>query len=445
MHTMRGKIAADLVDFHHDDRFGAQIEGAPFARPAQAGGNPMKQRRELSAAELESLHEHLSRQLDKIGLETQPRVALRVLQIAQDSNARVQDWAEVVKTDWALTGRLLKLANSAFYAQRAPVTKLERALVLLGTERTKAICLGFYLSRAATPPDVKDLTRRIWGQSVFRASLASALAKVNCNGLVGEAFVVGLMLDCAIPIMARLIGDDYLKLFQACDSPAKLFAAEFDRLEFTHTDIAATLARRWKLPTILARPIVWHHAPPPTHHAGDTVAALQRIAYYAGSLRLSPEGLPRSDEPLPAIAGRLFELPPGGLASIISSATTEYEASLQVFSGLADRIDQFDAVADSVQMQLVEMMDAQIERAMRLETRGGPERLCLAGQTIEVEPGTNGEVVAFIAGAKGERLLSCTVRPENETTDSIRRKLGLEDAPDGDMRQLMRVIQAMAA
>lgn len=405
----------------------------------------MKQRRELSAAELEPLHERLSRQLDGIGLETQPRVAIRVLQIAQDPNARVQDWAEIVKTDWALTGRILKLANSAFYAQRAPVTKLERALILLGTERTKAICLGFYLSRAATPQGVKDLTRRVWGQSVFRASLASALAKANCPNLIGEAFVVGLMLDCGVPLMARLLGDDYLKLVQSCDSPAKLFAAEFDRLEFTHTDIAATLARRWKLPTVLARPIVWHHAPPPTHHAGDNVSALQRIAYYSGSLRLTPDGLPRSDEPLPAMAGKLFNLPAGGLTEIISTASAEYEASLQVFSGIADRIDQLEAVADSVQMQLIDVMDEQIERAMRLETRGGPERLSLAGHTIEVEPGTSGEVIAFINGAKGERLLSCTVRPENETADSIRRKLGIEDAPDSEMRQLMRVIQAMAA
>jgi len=405
----------------------------------------MKPRRDLSAVELESLHEHISRKLDKVGLETHPKVALRVLELAQDPNTRVQEWSEAVKTDWALTGRLLKLANSAFYAQRAPVTKLERALVLLGTERTKAVCLGFYLSRAATPPGVKDLTRRVWGQSVYRASLASALARISSPGLVGEAFVVGLMLDCAVPLMARLIGEDYIRLHDACDSPAKLFAAEFDRLEFTHTDVAATLARRWKLPTVLARPIVWHHAPPPTHHAGDSVAALQRIGYYAGSLRLTPDGIPRTDEPLPAVAGKLFELPAGGLAAVIAAAVSEYQATIEVFSHIGERVAELEAVGDSVQMQLIEMMDIQIERAIRLETRGGPERVNLSGQTIEVEPGNNGEVIAFIAGAKGERLLSCTVRPENETTDSIRRKLGLEDAADTDMRQLMRVMQAMAA
>ncbi len=405
----------------------------------------MKPRRDLSANELETLHDRISRMLDKIGLETQPKVALRVLKLAQDPGARVQDWADAVRTDWALTGRLLKLANSAFYAQRAPVTKLERALVLLGTERTKAVCLGFYLSRAATPSGVKELTRRIWGQSVYRASLASALAKVSCPTLVGEAFVVGLMLDCAVPLMARLLGEDYLKLHDAADSPAKLFAAEFDRLEFTHTDVAATLARRWKLPTVLARPIVWHHAPPPTHHAADSVAALQRIGYYAGSLRLSPDGLPRSDEPLHAVAGKLFELPAGGLAAVISAAGNEYQATIEMFSHIGDRVEEIDAVADSVQMQLTEMMDLQIERAIRLESRGGVERLNLCGHTIEVEPGSNGEVIAYISGEKGERLLSCTVRPQNETADSIRRKLGLEDAGDTDMWQLMRVIQAMAA
>jgi len=414
-------------------------------RMAVAVGAPMKPRRDLSAGELETLHQSLSRMLDKIGLETQPRVALRVLELAQSTDNRVQDWADAVKTDWSLTGRLLKLANSAFYAQRAPVTKVERALVLLGTERTKAICLGFYLSRAATPDGVRDLTRRIWGQSVYRASLASALAKTSCPGLVGEAFVVGLMLDCAVPLMARLLGDDYVRLHNACDSPAALFASEFDNLEFTHTDVAATLVRRWKLPIMLARPIVWHHAAPPVRHNGDSVASLHRIAHFAGSIRLGDDCTPQLPATQPSDSTRIFDLSPGDLRGVVAAASIEYQATLEMFSHLGDRLEDLDAVGGTVCLQLAELMDAQIERALRAETRGGAERLHVAGYSIEVEPGNSGEVIAFIAGAKGERLLSCSVRPENETAESIRRKLGLEEAADTDMRQLMRVIQAMAA
>ncbi|MBX3402750.1 MAG: HDOD domain-containing protein [Phycisphaeraceae bacterium] len=405
----------------------------------------MKPRRDLSAIEIEDLYETIGRRLERIGLETQPKVAIRVMELAQDAGSQLKDWAAAVQTDWALTGRLLRLANSAYYAQRAPVTRLERALVLLGTERTKAVCLGFYLSRAAALPGVNQLSREVWGQSVFRASLATAIARAQCPALSAEAFVVGLMLDCAVPVMARMLGEDYVRLVRACPSPAKLFATELDRLEFTHTDVAATLARRWKLPTVLARPIAWHHAPPTVAVRVDNVARMQRIAYYVGAVQLNAEGLPIVHAPLQTTAEKLFGIESSAVGRIVADAANDYRGALEVFSHLGDRVDHLDAITDSVQVQLIEMMDEQMERALKLETRGGSERMTVAGHHIEVEPGEDGAVIAYLAGQNGERLLSCTVRPERETADTIRRKLGLDDAPDGDLRQLMRVMQAMAA
>lgn len=405
----------------------------------------MKPRRDLSALEIEELHESIGQRLDRIGLETQPRVAIRVMELAQDQHSQLKDWAAAVQTDWALTGRLLRLANSAYYAQRSPVTRLERALVLLGTERTKAVCLGFYLSRAATVPGAQELARTVWGQSIYRASLAAAIARVQCPALAAEAFVVGLMLDCAVPLMARMLGDEYVRLARGCASPARLFATELDRLEFTHTDVAATLVRRWKLPTVLARPISWHHAPPTPGVRIDNVAQLQRIAYYAGAVQLTSEGLPIVHAPLQSTAEKLFGMEVSDIGRIVGDATADYRSALEVFSHLGNKVENLDAITDAVQVQLIEMMDEQMERALKLETRGGAERMLVAGQHIEVEPGDDGAVVAYIAGASGERLLSCTVRPERETAESLRRKLGLEEAPETDMCQLMRVIQAMAA
>ena len=80
-----------------------------------------------------------------------PQVAARLLELAADPNAQIRDYVDAIKTDWALTGRVLRLANSAFYAQRQPVTRLDRALIVLGVERAKAICLGFYLSLRPAP------------------------------------------------------------------------------------------------------------------------------------------------------------------------------------------------------------------------------------------------------------------------------------------------------
>src|SRR5205085_6937921 len=123
----------------------------------------MKPRTTITAAELAELYDRLDRQLDRIGLETQPRVAVRLLELVAREDSQLKDYNEAIRTDAALTGRLLRLANSAYFAQRAPVTKLERALVLLGIQRVKAVSLGFHLCRAAASAGARSVSRAGWG------------------------------------------------------------------------------------------------------------------------------------------------------------------------------------------------------------------------------------------------------------------------------------------
>lgn len=404
-----------------------------------------KRRCELSAAEINSLHEAIDRQLERVGLETQPKVALRLMELVQDPEAQLKHYVDAIKTDWSLTGRLLRLANSAFYAQRAPVTKLDRALVVLGLERTKAITLGFYLSRAASSPGYKDLSRKVWGESVYRASLCAALAKRLCPNFAAEAFIVGLMLDSAQPLMAKLLGDSYVEMRQHNPSPVKLFAVEFETLEYTHVDVAAVMMKRWKMPALLAKPIVWHHTLPPAGTNDDPAVSLQRMAYYAGAVQLGADNRSEKSTPLPTIATRLFDLEAADIEAIVKRAGSEYAATVDLFSDVAERCGNPENLADDLHRQLVELMDEQMCRSMRLETRGGTQHLMIAGQRIELEPGRAGDVIAFIAGTGGERLMSCTIDPLTDGPDVLCNRLGLDHAPPAELDELMRAVRSMAA
>lgn len=404
-----------------------------------------KRRCELSATEINEVHDSIERQLDRIGLETQPKVAMRLMELVGDPDAQIKHYVDALKTDWTLTGRLLRLANSAFYAQRAPVTKLDRALVVLGLERTKAVTLGFYLSRAATAPGYKELSRKVWGSSVYRASLCAALAKRLFPAQSAEAFIVGLMLDSAQPLMAKLLGDSYLTLHAQHESPVKLFAVEFDTLPFTHVDVAAVMMKRWKLPPMLAKPIVWHHTLPPAGQTEDPTSQLQRMAYYAGAVQLGANNQADKEAPLPTIAARLFDLDSTDIEGIVKRAGSEYSATIELFSDVADRCGNLEQMTDELHRQLVELMDEQMSRSMRLETRGGTQHLTIGGQRIELEPGRAGDVIAFIAGASGERLMSCTIDPLADGPEVLCSRLGLDQAPAAEIDELMRAVRTMAA
>jgi len=403
-------------------------------------------RKDLPAEEVEALHKRLGLLLDQAGVETQPKVATRLLALAQDSNAQIRDYHDTLKTDWALTGRILRLANSAAYAQRQPVTRLERALIILGIERTKAVALGFYLSRAVAGACARAMSRKVWGESVYRAALAQSMAKSACPHLAPEAFIVGLMLDCGQPLMARLIGETYECMYTEQRNPARLAVTEAETFEYTHVDLVTVLVERWKLPAVLAKPISLHHTAPQVGRSVDSITLLHRLGYYVGAVQLDAEdSTPTAKAPMSTIAERLFDILPAELETVVKSTRQSYQELMGIFSGIGDEIEDLDALSDFVASQLSEIMDGQMERAVAAESRGGAERLHVCGQAVEVEPGRNGEVVAYINSSEGQRVVSCTVNPKHETPDSVGRMLGLEDATTGELLELMRVMQQMAA
>ncbi len=403
----------------------------------------MKARCELRAGDLEMLYERIDRLLDRVGLETQPKVAARILQLVQDPAAEINEYAGAIKTDWTLTGRILKLANSAFYAQRSPVTRLDRALVLLGIERTKAVAMGFYLGRSAASAGHKELVREVWGQSVYRAGLCAAMAKIKQPAMAAEAFIIGLLLDCGVPLMAKLVGPEYINVYKSGLSPQELFDYEQAHYEFTHVDVAVALMRRWRLPDTLSRPVMWHHVPAPARKAAGPAIMMQRLAYYTGSVRLSAEV--RQEEALPAMAGELFQITEQELGEIIQTATREYQATAGAFSDFAKALDNPEAINEQVHIQLVQVMDDELARAVRAEAIGVGERFVIGGQHVEIEPRKDGDVLAYISAPTGERLISVSFKAGRETPGTVVRLLGIDNARPEEIAELVKVINAMAA
>ncbi len=391
---------------------------------------------------LETLDDALSR----LGLQTQPSVALRLLTLAQDPNAQISDYCAVVEKDWALTGRIFRLANSAFFAQREPVTKLQRALVLLGLNRVRAVTLGFHLCRSLSP-DASDLTRRVWAESIYRACLAASLAERVGSDVNAEAFVVGLMLDVGVPLLDRLQPERYPEVYAGAKGPAALMNAERDTFEVTHVDVAESLTKRWRFPDQLAQPIIRHHQRPKGRAKdGDEIALLNRIAYYTGAIVLDPEAAsPSAERPLEGLAGELFGLSGEDIAEVVAHATDEYRGASLIFEDLAEPIAELERLQEGVHEQLLGAMDDQMAEAIWSETQAAGERFSIAGQRVELEPSAGGEVRAYLLDEEGERIIGANLRPARETVATIKRHLGMDDIADEDFRELMGFLKSLAA
>ncbi|MBC7836134.1 MAG: HDOD domain-containing protein [Phycisphaerales bacterium] len=406
----------------------------------------MKVRKDIAAAEVVALYDRVDAALFGVGVETQPAVAARIVELLQRPNAHLREYGDAIKADCALTGRLLRLANSAHFAQRSPVTNIERAFVLLGMERVKSISMGFYIARSTTGPSQRALSRCVWGQSLFRACLASKLAATQSPNVCPEAFIVGLMLDAGIPLMGRIFGPNYESIAMAL-SPHELYQTELNTLEFTHVDVAAVLARRWRLPSLLSKAITWHHSRPPSVGPGQPGPTLQRIASYVGSLSLDVRNCPIVLSPLPAPA-RSEVATTSEVKSLVNEAAAEFLAISALFTDVADPIGTPDEIHALLQPRLIETLDQLLESGAGgplAASPAGSVSARVAGVEVQLETASSGGVTAFITGEAGAKLLSCTVSPGEEDASSIMRVLGLEDATPDEIDGLMARIRDLAA
>ncbi|HRQ71473.1 MAG TPA: HDOD domain-containing protein [Phycisphaerales bacterium] len=405
----------------------------------------MKPRAKLTAAEVASLYESLDRRLDAIGIETQPQVAAQILELTGDPTSGLAQYAEVLRTDAALSGRLLRMVNSAFFAQRSPVTTVDRACVLLGIGRLRAVALGFYLSRAAASSASQTISREVWGQSVFRACFAAELARRVCPMLASEAFVVGLMLDAGLPLMHKLLGSPFDAIYSRRLSPAGQYRVETETLPYTHVDLVTTLVRRWRLPEVLARPIEWHHVHPSETESDASSHRLHPVAYFAGVIDLADDGSLRQQSSMPTLAASVLGLTSEEVGNAARAAAREYRAVLSLFDGVADAVSRIDTLAERVHAELIDLVDSETGRGFEEACRARTMCFNLGGGPVEIEAEPGGGGTIYMLDSTGGRLASYRFDASHETPDSLRSALGLEPTPNDETEGVARFLRDLAA
>lgn len=158
--------------------------------------------------------------------------------------------ADLIEKDPSLSVRLLKLANSAFFRTRYPVTTLTNAVVKVGFEHLRIMALSVSLRDAFPMGKVGTLDyEKFWRISIYRGLIAKHLAKQlkTCNP--EEAFVAALIMEIGLLIFFDLFikgspEDTELKL----DPLEDLFLWEKEHYGTDHRKIGEEVLRYWKFP-----------------------------------------------------------------------------------------------------------------------------------------------------------------------------------------------------
>jgi putative nucleotidyltransferase with HDIG domain len=254
----------------------------------------------------------------KLELPMIPRVASELLDGGLAARADLGEISALLHEDQAITGHVLRIANSAAFGGAGRIQSIQQALLRIGLTQLREIVLTVVAqSRVFRVQGFEPMLAELWRHSAVAGAYARAIARalrVNAE----SAFLCGLLHDVGKPVTLALVHD----LVRSLSSDTCL-----EVLEPHHAAVGRALAERWGLPPPIVAAITYHHEP--TAAAGHAPAA--HVTSLANLLAHLVLDRPDSDEAVrthPSCAA--LNLYPDDVDALIA----EREAMLAVADGL---------------------------------------------------------------------------------------------------------------
>ncbi|MEW6164283.1 MAG: HDOD domain-containing protein [Pseudomonadota bacterium] len=304
--------------------------------------------------------------------------------------------SNTILKDYALTNKILRLVNSAYYRQAGggSISTVSRAVIVLGFDTIRNIAITVllfeHLQDKANARELKE--------AFLRANLAGLLARESCHGPLlqrqgEEAFICALFHGLGA-LLARYYFPEEVeeinKLVQFKKFSESVASAQVLGLSFE--DLGVGIARNWGFPTTI-------------------VSSMRRLP--AGDVRRpnTPE------EALHIVAGfanemceQLVETPPEQRDRMLAKITRRFSASLQA----TER-----QLKDGAQKSLEDL--TQVASILHVNVRQSPfarQAAAILGGQIEIETALTPATVAGTNAMAGASLPEGTMLPDAEVAES---------------------------
>ena len=273
-------------------------------------------------------------------IATLPEVTLGIIELVENPNSSAQDLNGLIARDPALSARVLKVVNSAFYGLPRQIGSINRAISLLGLNAVKNIAIAASLAKLFRGGALCDRfdAKELWAHSIAVATAAKLLAKEARMSCGDEAFLAGLMHDIGIMVAlqtdrARLAAAYTAMQFDENGAPRLDFRlVERHVFGADHCQFGEALCEQWKFPRSLALACGHHHdpllAPAESRQIPWLVFVADRLATESGGYTVDI-----AQRGIPAEAFEALGLAPEQLVTVradLAAALDEAQATLAV-------------------------------------------------------------------------------------------------------------------
>lgn len=184
-------------------------------------------------------------------------VASAVLRITDSDRFSAHELGKVIATDQALSAKVLRLSNSAYYGYPRRIGTVRDAIVLIGFRAVRSAVLASCVIDTVGESKVIDY-REFWRYSVSVGVLAE-LAAQSESGPFEEAFTAGVLHNIGRLALAQHMPEQ----FRGCQRRAEREGLSLHEVEramfgFTDAELGGALALQWNFPDGLAHAVMHH-------------------------------------------------------------------------------------------------------------------------------------------------------------------------------------------
>lgn len=200
-------------------------------------------------------------------LPTPPIVFHQIQKVINDPNVSANQIASILSEDPAMSVKVLKLTNSAFYGLSREVDSVRQAVVIVGLEAIKNLILSASVLEMFKDKDIDpDFQEKHWRHSLATGFCCRIIARqIKEHGFIDAdaAFSTGLLHDIGKMVITCFLEKErtLLRVARENDPITPDYILEQNTIGFNHAQVGGFLTEHWKLPAILGEAINFHHAP----------------------------------------------------------------------------------------------------------------------------------------------------------------------------------------
>lgn len=203
-------------------------------------------------------------------LPPMPAVATKVLELLGDPNISYGRLGEAISSDPAVSARLLKVANSAFYSMKRQIKTLDHAIAIVGERTLRSLVLAASLEGMNKSYGL--LEKMLWEDSIGCAIGCRILARKFASADPEEAFLAGLFRHLGKVVMNYSDPESYRSLVEAVYSGEGSYAElEGKYFPYAHAVVGAAVLDKWNFNRSLVMATL-HHDDLRVHEEDDSAS-----------------------------------------------------------------------------------------------------------------------------------------------------------------------------